>query len=44
MKKYLLILFTLGITLATYAQNEAKFQKIDSLLTYFTTNDKFMDR
>lgn len=42
MKKYLFILFTISATITTYAQSEPKFQKIDSVLTYFTTNDKFM--
>ncbi|NDI97859.1 beta-lactamase family protein [Flavobacterium sp. LaA7.5] len=42
MKKYLFILLTLSAALTTYAQNEPKFQKIDSVLNYFTANDKFM--
>ncbi|QYJ69358.1 serine hydrolase domain-containing protein [Flavobacterium litorale] len=42
MRKYIFILFTLSFTVATYAQSEARFQKIDSLLSYLTANDKFM--
>lgn len=42
MKKYLFILFTVGTAITAYAQNEPRFQKIDSVLNYFTANDKFM--
>ncbi|WP_294736760.1 serine hydrolase [uncultured Flavobacterium sp.] len=42
MKKILLALFILSIATTTFAQSETRFQKIDSLLSYFTANDKFM--
>ncbi|MEL1245666.1 serine hydrolase domain-containing protein [Flavobacterium sp. DGU11] len=42
MKKLFLSLFVLAITLPAFAQGEAKYRKIDSLLVYFNRNDKFM--
>jgi CubicO group peptidase (beta-lactamase class C family) len=43
MKKALLSLLTFILTLPVMAQNEgAKFEKIDSLLTYLYNNNKFM--
>ena len=42
MKKYLFLLFALTLTLSTQAQKEAKFIKIDSLLSYLAANEKFM--
>jgi CubicO group peptidase (beta-lactamase class C family) len=41
MKKIILFLF-LSLNLATSAQQKTRFDKIDSLLTYLTHNDKFM--
>ncbi len=42
MKKLFLSLFVLAFTLPALAQGEARYRKIDSLLTYFNKNDKFM--
>jgi CubicO group peptidase (beta-lactamase class C family) len=43
MKKTLLSLFTFMLALPAFAQHDsAKFRKIDSLLTYLYTNNKFM--
>ncbi|WP_294818452.1 serine hydrolase domain-containing protein [uncultured Flavobacterium sp.] len=42
MKKLFLSLFVLAFTVTAYAQSEAKYRKIDSLLVHFSKNDKFM--
>lgn len=41
MKKILLLL-TLASTITSVGQSEPKIRKIDSLMTYFASNDKFM--
>lgn len=45
MKKILILIFALTTTLATFAQDEhegAKYEKLDSLMTYLYQNNKFM--
>ncbi len=42
MKNLFLSLFVLAITLPVFAQSEAKYRKIDSLLNHYSRNDKFM--
>lgn len=40
--KRIFLLFTLASTIVSFGQSEPKIRKIDSLITYFAANDKFM--
>jgi len=42
MRKLFASLFIMGLSLSATAQGEAKYRKIDSLLTHFNRNNKFM--
>lgn len=42
MKKLVLLLFVFTAALQSYGQSDPRLQKIDSLMKYFTANNKFM--
>lgn len=42
MKKLLIAVLILTVSATAFAQSDARMRKIDSLLTYFTNNNKFM--
>jgi len=42
MKKSIILFLSLAFSITAFAQNPAKFQKLDSLLNYLYENDRFM--